>query len=43
MKVMSDEEVIICGNDPERKRAGLNMKIKFIEQTEYSLGESILW
>ena len=43
MKLMSDEEVVICGNDPEWGRAGLNMKIKFIEQTEDSLGESILW
>lgn len=40
---MSDKEVIICGNDPERKRAGLKMKIKFIEQTEDLVGELILW
>ena len=40
---MFDKEAIICGNDSERKRAGLNMKIKFIEQTEDSLDELILW
>lgn len=39
MKVMFDKKVIICGNHPERKRAGLDMKIKFIEQAEDSLGE----
>lgn len=40
---MSDKEVIICGNDPQRKRARLNVKIKFIEQTEDFFGELILW
>ena len=40
---MFDKEIITCGNDPERKCAGLNMKIKFIKQTKDSLGELILW